>query len=80
MMSGNTELIPDLVVTRREDLVGGVQAAPRRRCSWSKSRSPSTAVFDLNIKKAVYERFGIESYWIVVPDVDKTGTDRVRAV
>ena len=30
-------------------------------------RSPSTAVFDLNTKKAVYERFGIESYWIVVP-------------
>ena len=25
----------------------------------------------LNTKKAVYERFGIESYWIVVPDVDR---------
>ena len=31
-------------------------------------QSPSTAVFDLNTKKAVYERFGIPSYWIVVPD------------
>jgi Uma2 family endonuclease len=34
-------------------------------------RSPSTALVDLNIKKAVYERFGIRAYWIIVPDVDK---------
>ena len=28
-------------------------------------RSPSTALFDLNRKKAAYERFGVPSYWIV---------------
>ena len=68
MMSGNTELIPDLVVTRREDLVAGSKlTAPPLLVA--EVRSPSTAVFDLNTKKAVYERFGIESYWIVVPDV-----------
>jgi Uma2 family endonuclease len=31
-------------------------------------RSPSTALFDLSTKKAVYERFGVECYRIVVPD------------
>jgi Uma2 family endonuclease len=25
----------------------------------------------MNTKKAVYERFSIESYWIVVPDADQ---------
>ena len=31
-------------------------------------RSPSTAVVDLNRKKAAYQRFGLPSYWIVNPD------------
>jgi Uma2 family endonuclease len=31
-------------------------------------QSPSTALIDLNVKKAAYERFGIDAYWIVVPD------------
>ena len=31
-------------------------------------RSPSTALIDLNLKKAAYERFGVESYWVVVPE------------
>jgi Uma2 family endonuclease len=34
-------------------------------------RSPSTALIDLNRKKAAYERFGVESYWVVVPNLDK---------
>jgi Uma2 family endonuclease len=34
-------------------------------------RSPSTALIDLNVKKAAYERFGVESYWVVVPDRDE---------
>jgi Uma2 family endonuclease len=34
-------------------------------------RSPSTALIDLNRKKAAYERFGVESYWVMVPDRDK---------
>ncbi len=33
-------------------------------------RSPSTALVDLNLKKAAYERFGVESYWVVSPDPD----------
>lgn len=70
MMSVNTELIPDLVVTRHEDLVAGPKLTTPPLLV-AEVRSPSTAVFDLNTKKAVYERFGIESYWIVVPDVKK---------
>jgi Uma2 family endonuclease len=68
-MSMETELIPDLVVARFED-IGGVRITEPPLLA-VEVRSPSTALVDLNIKKAVYERFGIDAYWIVVPDVDK---------
>jgi Uma2 family endonuclease len=68
-MSVDTELIPDLVVIRRDQLAEiRVTRSPLLAVE---IQSPSTALFDLNTKKAVYERFGIESYWIVVPDVDR---------
>jgi Uma2 family endonuclease len=28
---------------------------------------------DLNLKKAAYERFGIPSYWVIDPDLDRPG-------
>ncbi len=31
-------------------------------------RSPSTAIFDVNVKRQVYAEAGIPSYWIVDPD------------
>jgi Uma2 family endonuclease len=34
-------------------------------------RSPGTALIDLNAKKAAYERFGVPSYWVVIPDTGK---------
>jgi Uma2 family endonuclease len=33
--------------------------------------SPHSVLRDLNLKKAAYERFGIPSYWVVDPDLDR---------
>jgi Uma2 family endonuclease len=68
-MSEITELIPDLVVVRSEELAGPRLTAPPLLAVEVRSRS--TALFDMNTKKAVYERFGIPSYWVVVPHREK---------
>jgi len=68
-MSDITELVPDLVVVRREELAGPRLTAPPLLAVEIRSRS--TALFDMNTKKAVYQRFGIPSYWILVPDRDQ---------
>ncbi len=68
-MSDDTELIPDLVVIRKDQLAA--RRVTRPPLLAVEIQSPSTALFDLNTKKAVYERFSIESYWIAVPDVDQ---------
>jgi Uma2 family endonuclease len=65
-MSEVTELIPDLAVVRRAEL--SKRALTQPPLLVAEIRSPSTALFDLNTKKAVYERFGVPAYWIVVPD------------
>jgi Uma2 family endonuclease len=68
-MSDDTELIPDLVVITRDQL--SARRITRPPLLAVEIQSPSTALFDLNTKKAVYERFSIASYWVVVPDVDQ---------
>jgi len=68
-MSDDTELIPDLVVIRQDQL--NARRVTRPPLIVVEIQSPSTALFDLNTKKAVYERFSIESYWVVMPDVDQ---------
>ena len=68
-MSDDTELIPDLVVIRRDQLAE--RRVTRPPLLVVEIQSPSTALFDLNTKKAVYERFSIASYWVVIPDVDQ---------
>jgi Uma2 family endonuclease len=68
-MSADTELIPDLVVARQDQV--GERRITRPPLLAVEIQSPSTALFDLNTKKAVYERFSIASYWIVIPDVDQ---------
>jgi Uma2 family endonuclease len=68
-MSDDTELIPDLVVIRKDQLAA--RRVTRPPLLAVEIQSPSTALFELNTKKAVYERFSIESYWIAVPDVDR---------
>lgn len=61
-----TELAPDLVVVHLDDVGGAKFTAPPLLVV--EVRSPSTALIDLNRKKAVYEKFGVPSYWIVDPD------------
>lgn len=68
-MSDDTELIPDLAVIRRDQLTE--RRVTRAPLLAVEIQSPSTALFDLNTKKAVYERFSIGSYWIVIPDADQ---------
>jgi Uma2 family endonuclease len=68
-MSVDTELIPDLVVIKQDQLAERWVTRPPLLAV--EIQSPSTALFDLNTKKAVYERFSIGSYWVVVPDRDQ---------
>ena len=61
-----TEFDPDLVVVRVDQIGGAKFTEPPLLVI--EIRSPSTALIDLNRKKAAYERFGVPSYWIVNPD------------
>jgi Uma2 family endonuclease len=61
-----TELAPDLVVVHLDEVGGAKFTAPPLLVV--EVRSPSTALIDLNRKKAVYEKFGVPSYWIVDPE------------
>jgi Uma2 family endonuclease len=64
-----TEFDPDIVVIRRELLREAKVTEPPLLIV--EVRSPSTALIDLNRKKAAYEQFGVPSYWIVDPDPDE---------
>jgi Uma2 family endonuclease len=68
-LSRETEFAPDLVVIRQEQVNAAKCIEPPLLVV--EIRSPRTALVDLNVKKAAYERFGVESYWVVVPDLDK---------
>jgi Uma2 family endonuclease len=69
MVSRDTEFVPDIVVVSRDQLSGSKITRPPVLAV--EVRSPSTALIDLNAKKAVYERFGVPSYWVVIPDTGK---------
>jgi Uma2 family endonuclease len=64
-----TEFDPDIAVVRQDEVGGAKFFAPPLLVV--EVRSPSTAIVDPNRKKAEYERFGVESYWVVVPGRDK---------
>jgi len=59
------ELQPDVLIGRDEDFTEkDLPAAPVLAVE---VLSPSTAIHDLNTKKAVYERLGVASYWVIDP-------------
>jgi Uma2 family endonuclease len=66
MLGPQTEFDPDLVVVRMDQVGGAKFTEPPLLVV--EIRSPSTALIDLNRKKAAYERFGVPSYWILDPD------------
>jgi Uma2 family endonuclease len=71
MLGPQTEFDPDLVVVRMDQIGGAKFSEPPLLVV--EIRSPSTALIDLNRKKAAYERFGVPSYWIVDPDPPQPG-------
>jgi Uma2 family endonuclease len=62
-------LEPDVVVARAADVSGARLARPPLLVA--EILSPDSALRDLNLKKAAYERFGIPSYWVIDPDLDQ---------
>jgi len=62
-------LEPDVVVARAADVSGARLARPPLLVA--EILSPDSALRDLNLKKAAYERFGIPSYWVVDPNLEK---------
>jgi Uma2 family endonuclease len=69
MVSDDTEFAPDIVVVARDQLSGTKITRPPVPAV--EVRSPGTALIDLNLKKAVCGRFGVPSYWVVIPDTSK---------
>lgn len=63
------ELQPDVLVARYDDLTP--KNLPTAPLLAVEVRSPSTALIDLNLKKAAYARHAVASYWIVDPDPGK---------
>ena len=64
-----TALEPDAVVARSPGVSG-----PRlvdTPLLVAEILSPDSAMRDLNLKKAAYERFGVPSYWVIDPDLDQ---------
>ena len=60
---------PDVVVARAADSTG--VRLTQMPLLVAEVLSPDSVLRDLNLKKAAYERFGIPSYWVVDPDVDR---------
>ncbi len=61
----HTELQPDVLIARFSDLTpADLPVAPLLAVE---VRSPSTALVDLNLKRAAYGRAGVISYWIIDP-------------
>jgi Uma2 family endonuclease len=65
-LSDQLELQPDVLVGRDEDFTE--DDLPEPPVLAVEAMSPNTAIHDLNTKKAVYERLGTASYWVIDPE------------
>jgi Uma2 family endonuclease len=60
-----TELQPDVLVARHADFTDvDLPTAPLLAVE---VLSPSTGLFDLNLKRAAYERMGVATFWLIDP-------------
>jgi len=63
--------IPDIAVVHLDSVGFEDKTVTRSPVLAIEIASPSTAIYDRNRKKDVYAGFGIASYWIVRPSLDK---------
>ena len=63
--SKTTELQPDVLVARKADLTG--KDLPTAPLLAVEVLSPSSVLKDLNLKKAAYQRMGVQNYWVIDP-------------
>jgi len=64
--SPTTELQPDVLVGRAEDFTE--KLLPVAPVLAVEVLSPSSVLYDLNYKKATYQRLGVRSYWVIDPE------------
>ena len=65
-LSPQTEFDPDIVVVHADEVGDAKFTEPPLLVV--EVRAPSTALIELNRKKGAYEKFGVQSYWIIDPD------------
>ncbi|WP_446014138.1 Uma2 family endonuclease [Actinophytocola gossypii] len=64
--SRSTELQPDVLVARDEDLTD--KLLPVAPLLAVEVFSPSSVLNDMNNKRAAYQRLGVQSYWVIDPE------------
>jgi Uma2 family endonuclease len=65
----HNELQPDVLVARYSDLT--MKDLPKRPVLAVEVASPSSRLADANLKRAVYARMGVQSFWLVDPDPEQ---------
>lgn len=66
-LAADTQFQPDVLVARYADM--RPERLPAAPLLVVEVHSPSTALHDLSLKRAAYERHGVASYWLVDPAV-----------
>jgi len=65
VLSDDNVVEPDILIARRDSF--GPKNLPGPPLLAVEVFSPSTKLIDLNVKKSLYERMGVPSYWTVDP-------------